>query len=75
MPELSRTINATWKQAEVNPLLKEPSADLTDLKNYRPISLLPFAAKVSEKFINTQLTTFIEENAIFDFPIRIPQQP
>ncbi|KAJ1159610.1 hypothetical protein NDU88_000117 [Pleurodeles waltl] len=55
-----------WKHAEVNALLKKPTADPSDLKNFRPISLLPFPAKVIEKTVNKQLTTFLEDNNLLD---------
>ncbi|KAJ1099932.1 hypothetical protein NDU88_005025 [Pleurodeles waltl] len=52
--------------AEINPLLKKPMADPRDLKNFRPISLLPFPAKVIEKIVNRQLTHYLKENNILD---------
>ncbi|KAJ1166727.1 hypothetical protein NDU88_007124 [Pleurodeles waltl] len=74
-PELRKIINLSftsatfpdsWKHAEIQPLLKKPKADPNDLKNFRPISLLPFPAKVIEKIVNTQLTHFLEDNSILD---------
>ncbi|KAJ1218145.1 hypothetical protein NDU88_005728 [Pleurodeles waltl] len=74
-PKLCLTINCSlaaatfpddWKHAEINPILKKPSADPTNLKNVRPISLLPFPAKVLEKAVNSQLATFIEDHNILD---------
>ncbi len=39
------------------------------LHNYRPISKLPFIAKVLEKVVMKQLTTILEERNILDkFP-------
>ncbi|KAJ1085082.1 hypothetical protein NDU88_005215 [Pleurodeles waltl] len=60
------TFPESWKHAEVNALLKKPKADPRDLKNYRPISLLPFPAKVIEKIVNGQLTRFLEDNNRLD---------
>ncbi|KAJ1118565.1 hypothetical protein NDU88_006756, partial [Pleurodeles waltl] len=34
--------------------------------NFRPISLLPFPAKVIEKAVNKQLTNFLEDNNLLD---------
>lgn len=60
--ELGSTINCSietttfpddWKHAEINLLLKKLSADPADPKNFRPISLLSFPAKVIERAINT----------------------
>ncbi|KAJ1110543.1 hypothetical protein NDU88_007894 [Pleurodeles waltl] len=62
----SATFPEFWKHAEVNALLKKPTADPSDLKNIRPISLLPFPAKVIEKTVNKQLTTFLEDNNLLD---------
>ncbi|KAJ1101581.1 hypothetical protein NDU88_006647 [Pleurodeles waltl] len=58
----SATFPESWKHAEVNALLKKPS----DLKNFHPISLLPFPAKVIEKTVNKQLTNFLEDNNLLD---------
>ncbi|XP_069089270.1 cytochrome P450 2D14-like [Pleurodeles waltl] len=60
------TLPDAWKHAEINPLLKKPSADPTELKNYRAMSVLPFPAMVIKKAINAQLTDFIEINDILD---------
>ncbi|KAJ1214661.1 hypothetical protein NDU88_002279 [Pleurodeles waltl] len=74
-PHLRKTINCSfetatfpesWKHAEINALLKKPKADPKDLKNFRPISLLPFPAKVTEKIVNKQLTRYLEVNNILD---------
>ncbi|KAJ1134487.1 hypothetical protein NDU88_000938 [Pleurodeles waltl] len=74
-PHLRDIINASfttatfpenWKHAELNALLKKPTADPTELKNFRPISLLPFPTKVIEKIVNAQLTTALETNDSLD---------
>ncbi|KAJ1107367.1 hypothetical protein NDU88_004758 [Pleurodeles waltl] len=74
-PQLRKIINLSfdiatfldsWKHADIQALLKKPKADLNDLKNFRPISLLPFPAKVIEKIVNTQLTHYLEDNSILD---------
>ncbi len=38
----------TFKQARVTPLLKKPTLNTSLIKNYRPVSLLPFIAKTLE---------------------------
>ncbi|KAJ1167687.1 hypothetical protein NDU88_008076 [Pleurodeles waltl] len=69
-PQLCKIINLSfpdsWKHAEIQPLLKKPKADLNDLKNFRPISLLPFPAKVIEKIVNAHLTHYLEDNSTLD---------
>ena len=47
------------------PRIKKPNADQTDVKNYRPISNLTFASKLTERLICQQLMAFLErENLI-----------
>jgi hypothetical protein len=58
----SGTIPAELKTAVVKPLLKKPSLDSDDLKNYRPISNLPFLSKVLEKVVLQQLLQHLQEN-------------
>ncbi|KAJ1083793.1 hypothetical protein NDU88_003948 [Pleurodeles waltl] len=55
-----------WKHAETPPLLKKPSSDPSELKNFRPISLLPYPTTVLEKAINAQLRNFTEVNNSLD---------
>ncbi|KAJ1184067.1 hypothetical protein NDU88_000877 [Pleurodeles waltl] len=74
-PHLCKTINSSfksanfpesWKHAEVNSLLKKPTADPFDPKNYRLISLLPFPAKLIKKIVNSQLSRFLEDSKSLD---------
>lgn len=48
------------KKAKVIPLLK--SGNRSDIKNYRPISILPAFSKVFEKVINARLIKYLEDN-------------
>ena len=50
------------KTAVVKPLLKKPSPDKNLLKNYRPISNLPFLSKILEKVIRHKLFSHLQEN-------------
>jgi hypothetical protein len=54
------------KQATVKPLLKKHGLDAEVLKNYRPISTLPFVAKILERVVLTQLNTHLESNSLLD---------
>ena len=51
-----------WKSATVIPIPK--SGDLTQVKNYRPISLLPIPGKILEKLVHVQLSNHLEVNEL-----------
>ena len=53
---------SAFKTAHVIPLLKKPSLDKNDLKNYRPVSNLSFISKVVEKVLASCLLTHVELN-------------
>ena len=44
-----------FKCAQVRPLIKKPTLDPDILKHYRPMSNLPFIAKVLEEVVDTQI--------------------
>ncbi len=52
------------KKALVTPLLKKPSLDKADLKNYRPVSNLSFTSKLVEKAVHVaaQLSQHLTAN-------------
>ena len=50
------------KQAILKPLLKKPSLDLNDFKNYRPISYLRFVSKTIEKCVAKKLIQYLDIN-------------
>ena len=52
------------KHAKVNPLYKNGPKE--DIKNYRPISVLPIFDKVFEKTMHTRLVKFLEKNNYLD---------
>jgi len=52
-----------WKTAKVI-LLEKKNSDLSQLKSYRPISLLSCLGKTLEKIINTRLTNWTTEKNI-----------
>ena len=56
----------TLKSAVVKPLLKKPTLDQHIMKNYRPVSNLPFLSKVIEKVIVKQLTAHMLKHDIFE---------
>ena len=71
LPTITNTINTSLttrivprdpKTAIVKPLLKKLSLDKNLLKNYRPISNLPFLSKIIEKVVLHKLLSHLQEN-------------
>lgn len=54
------------KAATVTPLLKKPELDPENMKNYRPVSNLPYISKLIEKAIVTQLDSHMSENSLHE---------
>jgi len=54
------------KEAIVKPLLKKPSLDKEDFKNYRPVSNLAFLGKVIEKAAIQQIDQHISNNNLHE---------
>ena len=54
-----------WKRALVTPLLKKPSLDPTELRNFRPVSNLPFISKVVERVVAKQLSTYLDKHQLY----------
>ena len=53
-----------WKIARISPIPKVTNP--TELKDYRPISILPILSKVYEKQVLHQITDFIETQQVYD---------
>ena len=75
LPLITRIVNSSlcsgavppqFKQAVVTPLLKKPGLDPNDLKNFRPVSNLPFISKILEKVVLTQLQKHLSENDLLE---------
>ena len=54
------------KQACVSPVLKKSDLDKESLKNYRPISNLPFISKIIEKHVLKHLNRHVDENNLYE---------
>jgi len=52
----------SWKDAVLVPIFK--AGELTDVANYRPISILPVISKITEKVVTEQLTDFLNSEQI-----------
>ena len=75
LPSLTQIINdslrsgivpSLFKAAVVKPLLKKPSLDQNNFKNYRPVSNLPFLSKVLEKVVLEQLFAYLTDNNLIN---------
>ena len=51
-------------KAIVTPILKKPSLDRQQLKNYRPVSNLPFLGKLIERVVSSQVATYVDSNSL-----------
>ncbi|CAC5413172.1 unnamed protein product [Mytilus coruscus] len=56
----------SFKQAVVRPLLKKPSLDKEVLKNYRPVSNLPFISKTLEMVVDSRLENHMSSHSLHD---------
>ena len=52
-----------WKTARISPTPK--IAQPVELKDYRPVSILPVLSKVYEKLVVQQLAVFIERGSVY----------
>jgi hypothetical protein len=52
--------------AVIKPLLKKPNLDPENLKNYRPISNLPFLSKMLEESVARQLTAILKTSNVYE---------
>ena len=53
----------TWKTARISPIPKITQP--VELKDYRPVSILPVLSKVYEKLVLQQLAVFIERESVY----------
>ena len=56
------TVPCVLKKDNVNPVLKKASVDQNLLKNFRPVSNLPFGSKLLEKIVLSQLLFHMKQN-------------
>ena len=53
-----------WKYSKLLPFYK--SASRSDIKNYRPISVIPAISKIIEKIVHKQLSSYLEPNLLLN---------
>lgn len=59
----NHTVPDSWKLALVHPIQK--TAKSTDVSNYRPISILPTIAKITERVVYEQLFSYFTAHHLF----------
>ena len=57
---------SSMKMAQVVPLLKKPSLDSEQLKNYRPVSNLTFLSKVIERVVAVRLDKHMASHKLYE---------
>jgi hypothetical protein len=62
----SSCVPLAFKCAQIRPLLKKPTLDPDILKNYRPVSNLPFISKVLEKVVDTRIERHLVDNCLHE---------
>ena len=67
-------VPASLKEAWVTPILKKPSLDPENLKNFRPISNLPFLAKTLEKVVSSQLQALEVVDRDSETQLQVPKK-
>ena len=60
---VTSTFPGMWKIARISPIPK--IVNPSQLKDYRPISILPILSKIYEKLVLQQMTEFIEKQLIY----------
>ena len=75
LPSITKIVNkyitsgcfpSIYKTAQVTPSLKKSSLDPDTIKNYRPVSSLPFVSKIVEKVVASRLNTHMAQNSILE---------
>ena len=61
---LTGEVPSVLKTARITPILKKANADPDDVKNYRPVSNLPFLSKILERVVSSQLQSYLDENEL-----------
>ena len=62
----SGNVPLNMKHALVTPLLKKKGLDKNELKNYRPVSNLPYISKIAEKAALKQLNDHLDKHQLYE---------
>jgi len=75
LPVITNIVNRSLKEAfmpnalesaMITPLLKKPNLNPEELKNFRPVSNLPFISKLIKKTVAAQLVQYIDDNNLIE---------
>ena len=66
LPSLTLTFPQCFKSALVTPILKKRCLDHNDLNNYRPVSNLCFIAKILEKLVLSQVSSYLNSHNLYN---------
>ena len=59
------TFPVSLKHGTIKPIIKDKNGDRENFKNYRPVTNIPFMAKLIEKAANNQIVNYLEQNDMF----------
>ena len=59
-------VRKCFKTAVIKPLLKKSNLDPNSMKNYRPVSNLPYISKFLERIVTEQLVIHLNKNYLLD---------
>ena len=59
-------VPSDMKRALVTPLIKKPSLDCEQYKNYRPVSNLTFISKLVERAVDAQLACHMAQHSLYE---------
>ena len=62
----SSSVSSSLKDAFITPILKKPSLDPEDLKNFCPVSNLRYISKIIEHVVAAQLNKHMSENNLYE---------
>lgn len=63
---VSGVVPLSFRQAVITPILKKSSLSSDELKNFRPVSNLPFLSKILEKLVLIQLNKHLDKNGLYE---------
>lgn len=75
LPSITKIINLSldtasvplsFKSSRIRPLIKKPNLDQNNLKNYRPVSNLPFVSKILEKVVGNRIEEHLTLNKLHE---------